>query len=457
LHGKPLTEPAVCPSSLPLQETADPRVVTFGCRLNTFESEVMRQLAREAGLGGDTVIVNTCSVTGEAERQARQAIRRLKREKPDTRIIVTGCSAQMNPDMYAAMPQVSHVLGNREKTEKSVYDQIARHVQQHEACRGTPPPARVHVSPVHDLHNTAAHLVSGFDGRARAFVEIQNGCDHQCTFCIITLARGPNRSVPVAQVVDQVRHLVERGYREVVFTGVDITGYGQDLPGKPSLGQMVRRVLRLVPGLLRLRLSSLDPVEVDEDLIRVWAEDSRLMPHAHLSLQSGSDMILKRMKRRHQSCHVDDLCARLKNARPDMVFGADVIAGFPTETDAMFQDTVDMIRRCPVAHLHVFPFSPRPGTPAARMPRVPQAIIRERARILREEGEIQLQHFLNRYHQTDSLVLVENTLQGRTAHYGLVKFETPADPAWAGHLVRCTLTGLGSGHWTGIPLVETAA
>ncbi|MBX6742235.1 MAG: tRNA (N(6)-L-threonylcarbamoyladenosine(37)-C(2))-methylthiotransferase MtaB, partial [Acetobacteraceae bacterium] len=330
-------------------------VLTFGCRLNTYESEAMRDLATKAGHAG-TIVVNTCAVTAEAERQARQAIRSAHRKNPEARILVTGCAAQINPERWAALPGVARVIGNAEKLKPEAWALDA-------------PPA-----PVTDIMaatETAAHLVTDFAGRARAFVQVQQGCDHRCTFCVIPYGRGPSRSVPVGAVVEQVRILVERGYREVVLTGVDITSYGPDLPGQPTLGQMVRRLLALVPELPRLRLSSLDPVEMDEDLWRLIAEEPRLMPHLHLSLQHGADLILKRMKRRHLRADALAVARRARSLRPDIVFGADLIAGFPTETEDQFRQMLELVAEMELTFLHVFPYSERPGTPAARMPQLP--------------------------------------------------------------------------------------
>ena len=347
-------------------------VLTFGCRLNAYESEAMRGLAAHAGQS-DALIVNTCAVTAEAERQARQAIRRAARDNPGRRIIVTGCAAQIAPDAWAGLPGVSRVLGNADKLKPESW-----------AALDTPAP----VTDIMAATETAAHLVTDFAGRARAFVQVQQGCDHRCTFCVIPFGRGPSRSVPIGAVVEQVRALVERGYKEVVLTGVDITSYGPDLPGRPTLGQMARRLLALVPELPRLRLSSLDPVEMDDDLWRMVAEEPRLMPHLHLSLQHGADLILKRMKRRHLRADAIALCERARRLRPGIAFGADLIAGFPTETEAHVAETLDLVEACGLSFLHVFPYSERPGTPAARMPQLPVPLRRERAARLREAGRV---------------------------------------------------------------------
>jgi threonylcarbamoyladenosine tRNA methylthiotransferase MtaB len=390
----------------------DPEIITFGCRLNAYESEVMREHARATGLT-KTVIVNTCAVTAEAERQARQAIRRARRDRPDARIIVTGCAAQISPDAYAAMPEVDRVLGNVEKLQRRSFSP--------DDCEP------VRVNDIMAARETANHLIEGFDGRARAFIQIQNGCDHRCTFCVIPFGRGNSRSVPIGEISRQVQTLVARGFHEVVLSGVDITSYGPDLPGQPTVGQMVRRVLAAVPELARLRLSSLDPAEVDEDLLRLIAGEPRLMPHLHLSLQAGDDVILKRMKRRHsreQAIAVIDLVRRL---RPDIVFGADFIAGFPTETDAMFGNTLQLIEECGLTHLHVFPYSPRPETPAARMPmpQVPRLVVKERAARLRAAGDAALRRHLDREIGSLLSVLVERDGFGRTEYY------TPVEVAGA--------------------------
>jgi threonylcarbamoyladenosine tRNA methylthiotransferase MtaB len=355
-------------------------ILTFGCRLNAYESEVMRGLAGAAGLE-DAVIVNTCAVTSEAERQARQAIRKARRDRPGARILVTGCAAQIDPDRFAAMPEVDHVLGNAEKLTVEGFQTGV---------------ARVRVNDIQMVRETAHHLVGGLEGRARAVVQVQQGCDHRCTFCVIPLGRGPSRSVPIGVVASQLRTLVEAGYAEAVLSGVDITSYGSDLPGTPSLGQMVRRVLAAVPELKRLRLSSLDPVEIDEDLWRLIADEPRLMPHLHLSLQAGDDMVLKRMKRRHGRADALAVAARARGLRPEIGLGADLIAGFPTETDEMFENTLNMVEEAGLAYLHVFPYSERPGTPAARMPAVPKPLRKERAARLRAAGDVTLARHLDR-------------------------------------------------------------
>ncbi len=400
--------------------TIEPRILTFGCRLNAFESEVMRDHARAGGLE-DVVIVNTCAVTAEAERQARQAIRRARREHPDAPIIVTGCAAQIDPDRYAAMPEVDRVLGNEEKLRAESFLPGAN--------------TAIAVDDIMTVRETAPHLVAGFEGRARAFVQVQQGCDHRCTFCIIPYGRGNNRSAPIGTIVDQTRRLVDAGYKEVVLTGVDITGYGADLPGRPRLGQMARRLLVQVPELPRLRLTSLDCVEVadDEDLMRLIAEEQRLMPHLHLSLQAGDDMILKRMKRRHSRADAIEFCRRARALRPGIAFGADLIAGFPTETDGMFQRSLDLIEECDLSWLHVFPYSAREGTPAARMPQIPSAVRKQRAARLRTAGEKAAERFLDTQAGRHTTVLVERDDRGYSEHFAPVQL---SEPAPEGALVR---------------------
>lgn len=398
-------------------------VLTFGCRLNTYESEAMRDLATKAGHAG-TIVVNTCAVTAEAERQARQAIRSAHRKNPEARILVTGCAAQINPESWAALPGVARVIGNAEKLKPEAWALDA-------------PPA-----PVTDIMaatETAAHLVTDFAGRARAFVQVQQGCDHRCTFCVIPYGRGPSRSVPIGAVVEQVRILVERGYREVVLTGVDITSYGPDLPGQPTLGQMVRRLLALVPELPRLRLSSLDPVEIDEDLWHLIAEEKRLMPHLHLSLQHGADLILKRMKRRHLRADALAVARRARSLRPDIAFGADLIAGFPTETEDQFRQMLDLVAEMELTFLHVFPYSERPGTPAARMPQLPVPLRRERAARLRAVGqEAAARFFVSRMGQEEA-VLFEREDRGHTAHFAPLRLARGS--AAPGELRHLRVTG----------------
>lgn len=383
-------------------------ILTFGCRLNAYESEVMRARATEAGLE-NAVIVNTCAVTAEAERQARQAIRKARRANPNAKLIVTGCAAQVHPDEFAAMPEVDLVLGNEEKLHASNWSSTQEE--------------KIRVNDIMELKETASHMVAGFDGQSRAFVQIQNGCDHRCTFCIIPYGRGNSRSVPIAEVVAQVRKLVESGYKEIVFTGVDISDYGNGLPGSPSLGSLVRRVLKSVPELPRLRLSSIDAVEVDDELWRCIAEEERLMPHLHLSLQAGDDMILKRMKRRHLRADAISFGKKARDLRPDMVFGADFITGFPTETEEMFANTLRLAEEMDIIYLHVFPYSARKGTPAARMPQVQKAVRKERGERLRHMGETQLHQFLGSQVGKTASVLMEKDGVGRTEHFAPVRFE----------------------------------
>ena len=414
--------------------TNEPEIVTFGCRLNTYESEVMRTHARNAGLG-DVVIVNTCAVTSEAERQARQTIRKLRRERPNARIVVTGCAAQIDPQRYGAMPEVDQVLGNQEKLQPESW--------------GLAPAEKVLVNDIMSVKETAGHLIGGFEDRARAFVQVQQGCDHRCTFCIIPYGRGPSRSVPIGAVVEQVQALVKAGYNEVVLSGVDITSFGPDLPGTPTLGQMVRRLLALVPELPRLRLSSLDCIEIDDDLWRLIETEPRLMPHLHLSLQAGDDMILKRMKRRHSRADAIAFCERVRSLRPDMVFGADFIAGFPTETDAMFENTLRLVEECGLTWLHVFPYSPRPGTPAARMPQVDGGLRKERAARLRARGAEAEARTLASLVGREVSVLVEKDDLGRTQHFAEIRLGTPQAP---GSVLRAMVTGVAGGALTGTPL-----
>lgn len=417
--------------------TAQPRcapdVLTFGCRLNTYESEVIRHEVAAAGLV-DATIVNTCAVTAEAERQARQAIRRLRREAPDREIIVTGCAAQLRPEAYAAMPEVDRVLGNVEKLSRDNYRPKAN--------------GPVRVTDIMTVTETAGHLIEGFDGRTRAFLEIQQGCDHRCTFCIIPFARGPNRSVPVERVISEARNLVAGGYREVVLTGVDITAYGEDMPDHPGLGGLVRSLLRDVPGLSRLRLSSLDPMEIDEELGNIIANEPRLMPHLHLSLQSGDDLILKRMKRRHLRDDAIRLCRDLREHRPDIVFGADLIVGFPTETEAMFENSLRLIDDCGLTYLHVFPYSVRPGTPAAHMPQIAKEARRERSARLRVAGAAALNAYLASRVGGTETALVERCGEGRTEGYARV--EIHGDTPVPGTIVPVHVTGVSAHRLVGL-------
>lgn len=391
-----------------------PKILTFGCRLNAFESEVMRGHAEAAGMT-DAVIVNSCAVTAEAERQVRQSIRRARRENPGAKIVVTGCAAQIDPDKYAAMAEVDRVIGNEEKLKAETW-----------ALSGAETP-RVSVNDIMTVRETAPHLIAGFEGRARAFVEIQQGCDHRCTFCIIPFGRGNNRSVPIGVIVDQVRLLVAEGYREIVLTGVDITDYGKDLPGTPRLGEMIKRLLSLVPELPRLRLSSVDPAEIDAALFDLIAQEPRLMPHFHISVQAGDDLILKRMKRRHSRADIEAFVDKVRARRPDAVFGADIIAGFPTESDAAFANSVSLVEQCGLTWLHVFPYSERPGTPAAKMPQLPGNVRKERAAALRAAGDVQVSRFLDAQIGATANVLVEKESghggEGRSPHFAPVRIE----------------------------------
>ena len=394
---------------------------TLGCRLNLYETEAMREMTAAAGLG-DAVIVNTCAVTAEAVRKARQDIRRLRRENPGATLIVTGCAAQTEPQTFAAMPEVDLVLGNTGKMDPGTWAGLR-------AGRDAAGPdfigetERVRVDDILSVRETAGHLIDGF-GRHRAYVQVQNGCDHRCTFCIIPFGRGNSRSVPAGVVVEQIRRLVDRGFNEVVLTGVDLTSWGADLPAAPRLGDLVLRILRLVPDLPRLRISSIDQIEVDEGLMQAIATEPRLMPHLHLSLQHGCDLILKRMKRRHLRDDAIRFCEEARRLRPDMTFGADIIAGFPTETEAMFAESLKLVEECGLTWLHVFPYSPRPGTPAARMPQVDGGAIRDRARRLRAAGQRRVAAHLSKQLGQFHHILVENPRMGRTEHFAEVAFET---------------------------------
>lgn len=405
-------------------EDKDVELITFGCRLNIYESEVMRTHARDAGMT-DAIIFNTCAVTKQAEAAARHAIRKARRENPDKEIIVTGCAAQINPDMFGKMKEVDRIIGNDLKLKA-------------ESWGGAASADRMNVNDIMAVKETAGHLISGFEGHARAFVQVQNGCDHRCTFCIIPYGRGNSRSVPIGEIVAQVRELVSQGYQEVVLTGVDVTSYGPDLPGQPKLGQMMRRLLALVPELPRLRLSSLDPVEIDDDMWQLIEHEPRLMPHLHLSLQAGDDMVLKRMKRRHLRQDVMDVCEKARRLRPDVVFGADIIAGFPTETDEMFENTRAIVEDCDLTYLHVFPYSEREGTPAARMPQVDHKLRKDRAAILRDLGSKQLAKRLDEYVGAEVDVLIEKNSMGHTPHFLPVSFE---EKLAEGQIVRAKLTG----------------
>ena len=401
-------------------------ILNFGCRLNIYEGEVIKQQAMDAGLK-DALIFNSCAVTAEAERQLRQAIRKARKQQPDAKIIVTGCAAQIHPETYAAMHEVDKVIGNEEKLKPEGY----RFIQHSEE--------KLLVNDIMSVKDTASHMVASFDGKARAFVQVQNGCDHRCTFCIIPYGRGNSRSVPMGAIVAQVRQLVAQGYNEVVLTGVDISDYGKDQPGAPTLGQMMKRLLALVPELKRLRLSSIDAVEVDEALFLLIENEPRLMPHLHISLQAGDDMVLKRMKRRHLRHDIVEFCARVKTARPDIVFGADIIAGFPTETDAMFDNTRRLVGEVGLAYLHVFPYSARDGTPAAKMPQVPLAVRKQRAAILRGAGDQQLAQYLaSRIGKTERVV-VEKPRMGRSEGFAMVELSRDCE---VGSLASATVHGV---------------
>jgi len=391
-------------------------VITFGCRLNAFESEVIAREAERAGLTS-TIVINSCAVTNEAVAQARQSIRRLKREKPGMRIVVTGCAAQTQAEMFAGMAEVDRVVGNDDKMRGEAW-RAARNAFDADCGPGIASSEKIAVSDIMAVSEMAPHLLEGFaGGLPRVFVQVQNGCDHRCTFCIIPYGRGNSRSLPVGAVVEQVRSLVERGHAEIVLTGVDITSYGADLPGMPKLGRLVKQLLRHVPELKRLRISSVDSIEVDRDLFDVLAEDERLMPHLHLSLQSGDDLILKRMRRRHCRADAVEFCAQVRRLRPDIALGADVIAGFPTETEEMFARSMDLVEECGLTFLHVFPYSPRPGTPAARMPQVAGDAIKQRARRLRAIAAAALRRRLASEIGATRQVLIESATQGRTEHF----------------------------------------
>jgi len=407
-------------------------IVTFGCRLNTYESEVMRREANEAGLGeldGGAVVFNTCAVTAEAVRQARQAIRKARRENPAARIIVTGCAAQTEPGTFEEMDEVDLVLGNEEKLKASSYRALPDF--------GVNLFEKVRVNDIMSVTETASHMVDAIEGRARAFVQVQNGCDHRCTFCIIPYGRGNSRSVPMGEVVEQVKRLAGNGYGEIVLSGVDLTSYGPDLPGAPRLGRLVRTLLRMVPDMKRLRLSSIDSIEADPELMEAIATEKRLMPHLHLSLQSGDDMVLKRMKRRHLRDDSIRFCEDVRRLRPDIVFGADIIAGFPTETEEMFENSLKIVEECGLTHLHVFPYSPREGTPAARMPQVKREIGKERAARLRAVGEAAYHHHLAGLAGTTQQILVERNGLGRTEGFTLAKI----DAGQPGEILTATVTG----------------
>ncbi len=415
-----------------MTDNALPQFATLGCRLNTYETEAMKKLADEAGLG-NTIVVNTCAVTAEAVRKARQEIRRLRKANPEARLVVTGCAAQTEPDTFAAMPEVDRVIGNAEKMQPATWSALAR------AVKGDPGGERIQVNDIMSVTETASHLIDGFGTRSRAYVQVQNGCDHRCTFCIIPYGRGNSRSVPAGVVVEQIKRLVGRGYNEVVLTGVDLTSWGADLPGAPRLGDLVLRILKLVPDLPRLRISSIDSIEADEALMQAIATESRLMPHLHLSLQAGDNMILKRMKRRHSREDAIRFCDEARRLRPDMTFGADIIAGFPTETEAMFENSLRLLDDCGLTWLHVFPYSPRRGTPAARMPPVPRPIVKARARRLRDAAEVLVGRHLESQLGQPAVLLMETPTMGRTGQFAEAIVETGQT---VGALVPVVITGI---------------
>ena len=406
---------------------------TLGCRLNAYETEAMKELAEAAGVEG-AVVVNTCAVTAEAVRKAKQEIRRLARENPGAPVIVTGCAAQTEPETFAAMPEVTRVIGNHEKMQAETWASLR-------AADFIGTTERVQVNDIMAVRETAGHLIDGF-GRHRAYVQVQNGCDHRCTFCIIPFGRGNSRSVPAGVVVEQIKRLVDNGFLEVVLTGVDLTSWGADLPATPRLGDLVMRILRLVPDLARLRISSIDSIEADENLMQAIATEPRLMPHLHLSLQSGDDMILKRMKRRHLRDDAIRFCDEARRLRPDMVFGADIIAGFPTETDEMFENSLRLVEDCNLTFLHVFPYSARKGTPAARMPRVPGDLIKSRAARLRAAGDSALSRHLQAAQGQTHRVLTESPRMGRTEQFTEVTFATDQPE---GTILTATIAGQAQG------------
>lgn len=414
---------------------------TLGCRLNAYESEVMKKLASEAGIE-NVAVVNTCAVTAEAVRKAKQEIRRLARETPDVSIIVTGCAAQIEPETFANMPQVARVLGNTEKTQPDTWSRLSLAGDHGSDFIGVH--EKIWVNDIMSVRETAGHMIDGF-GRNRAYVQVQNGCDHRCTFCIIPYGRGNSRSVPAGVVVEQIKRLVAKGFHEVVLTGVDLTSWGADLPSTPKLGDLVKRILRLVPDLERLRISSVDSIEVDPVLLEVIANETRLMPHLHLSLQAGDNLILKRMKRRHLRDDAIQFCHEIRRLRPDMVYGADLIAGFPTETDEMFQNTLDLIHECDLTFLHIFPFSVRQGTPAAKMPQVDGSKIKERAAHLRALSQVTLKKHFDAQHGKYHSILMESSDMGRTPQFSEVKLDTKHPE---GSIITVKITGHKDGKLT---------
>ena len=408
-----------------------PVFATFGCRLNAYETEAMKELSEQAGLDG-AVVVNTCAVTAEAVRSSKQRIRKLRRENPNAKLIVTGCAAQTEPETYAQMDEVDLVMGNTEKMQADTWNTLAKGPDFIGEVE------KIQVDDIMSVTETASHLIDGFGTRARAYVQVQNGCDHRCTFCIIPFGRGNSRSVAAGVVVEQIKRLVGKGYNEVVLTGVDMTSWGADLPMQPKLGDLVQRILRLVPDLPRLRISSIDSIEADPALIDAIASERRLMPHLHLSLQAGDNMILKRMKRRHSRDDAITFCEDMRKARPDIVYGADIIAGFPTETDAMFENSLRLIEDCKLTWLHIFPYSARTGTPAAKMPQMDRGIIKERAARLRVAGEIAVAMHLDAQVGKSHNVLMENARMGRTEGFTEVSFDCDQP---IGNIVKTTISG----------------
>ncbi len=411
---------------------------TLGCRLNAYETEAMKTLASTANIS-DTVVVNTCAVTSEAVRKARQEIRKLRKSNPNARLVVTGCAAQTEPETFANMPEVDLVIGNTEKMQPKTWAAMAPDF--------TGDTEKVQVNDIMSVTETANHLIDGFGTRSRAYVQVQNGCDHRCTFCIIPFGRGNSRSVPAGVIVEQIKRLMDRGYNEIVLTGVDLTSWGADLPGTPKLGDLVMRILRLVPDLPRLRISSIDSIEVDENLMQAIATEQRLMPHLHLSLQAGDDMILKRMKRRHLRDDAIRFCQDACKLRPDMTFGADIIAGFPTETDAMFENSMHLVKECNLTWLHIFPYSPRPNTPAARMPQVDRFLIKERTKRLREAGQSQVAIHLNNQIAKSATILMERPRMGRTEQFSEVTLQQDQQ---IGSLINAKITGVKDNQLTAI-------
>ena len=413
-----------------------PRFKTLGCRLNAYETEAMKDLANQVGLR-DTFIINTCAVTAEAVRKSRRQVRKLGRENPKTKIIVTGCAAQIDPKSFSQMPEVFSVLGNNEKMQAETWRKLSPDfIGETE---------EIQVNDIMSIMETSGHLIDGFGTRSRAYVQVQNGCDHRCTFCIIPFGRGNSRSVATGVIVDQIKRMLDRGYKEVVLTGVDLTSWGADLPGKPKLGDLVMRILKMVPDLPRLRISSIDSIEIDKNLMQAIASEKRLMPHLHLSLQHGDDLILKRMKRRHLRDDAIHFCQEVRKLRPEITFGADIIAGFPTETDAQFENSLKLVHECHLTWLHVFPYSPREGTPAARMPQVQGKNIKQRAADLRRAGKHQVKHHLAGQIGKTHNILMESPFMGRTEQFTEVSFKTPQQE---GEIVRFRITGQNANQLT---------